>query len=390
MKLDSNLLLPVFFWTLLFLFFCKIPLARKHSQLQGQEWPEGDPPAVPGLPSMAIIIPARNEEDNLKLLLDSLSRQSLKPREIIVVDDDSSDSTARVALEKGARLVSLPALPEGWTGKAFACFTGAREASSDLLVFLDADTVLEDDGLEVLCRLYQKIGGLVSVQPYHRMEKPYEKLSAFFNLILFLNMNISSCIPGLNSPRGAFGPCFIFSRADYFALGGHEAIKAEIIEDMALARLARKKGYPVSCFAGRGLITFRMYPGGLNHLIEGWTKNFATGAVKTGPWLFLVTFGWVTGAMSGPVDIIKGLIAGHDLLLRTGVILYLLFSAQIYFFLRPLGNFGLLSVILYPLSLAFFIFIFLRSMVYTHLLGYVRWKGRRVKLRPNKQKGRSA
>ncbi|HAR35869.1 MAG TPA: glycosyl transferase family 2 [Acidobacteria bacterium] len=389
MKLDPNLLLPVFFWALLFLFFCKIPLARKHSQRQGQRWPECDPPAIPGLPSISIIIPARNEEPNLKLLLDSLARQSLKPHEIIVVDDNSSDGTARVAREKGARLVSLPALPEGWTGKALACFTGARAASADLLVFLDADTVLEDDGLEVLCRLYQKTGGLVSVQPYHRMEKPYEKLSAFFNLILFLNMNISSCIPGLNSPRGAFGPCFICSRADYFALGGHEAIKAEIIEDMALARLARKKGYSVSCFAGRGLITFRMYPGGLNHLIEGWTKNFATGAVKTGPWLFLVTFGWVTGAMSGPVDIVQGLVAGQHLLFQTGVILYLLFLAQIYFFLQPLGNFGLVSVILYPFSLAFFIFIFLRSMVYTHLLGYVHWKGRRIKLRPDKQKGRS-
>ncbi|MGQ9801678.1 MAG: glycosyltransferase [Candidatus Saccharicenans sp.] len=295
--------------------------------------------------------------------------------------DDSSDGTARVVREKGARLVSLPALPEGWTGKAFACFTGARAASAELLVFLDADTMLEEDALKVLVRLYHQTGGLISVQPYHRMEKPYEKLSAFFNLILFLNMNISSCISSLNNPRGAFGPCLICSRTDYFALGGHESIKKAIIEDMALARLARKKGYPVHCFAGRGLVTFRMYSGGIKHLIEGWTKNFATGAVKVGPWLFLVTFGWVTGAMSGPVDMVKGLVAGDDLIFWTGVILYLLFSAQIYFFLRPLGNFGLLSAIIYPFSLAFFISIFLRSMFYTHLLGYVYWKGRRIKLR---------
>ncbi|MGC8745904.1 MAG: glycosyltransferase [Candidatus Saccharicenans sp.] len=389
MKLELNLLLPFFFWALLFLFLCKIPLASKQSQPLRQELPESDPPVRTEPPSLSIIIPARNEEENLKKLLDSLARQSLKPAEIIVVDDNSCDLTAQVAQERGTRLIKLSALPEGWTGKALACFEGARAASGDVLIFLDADTCLEEGGLEILLSLYEATDGFLSVQPYHRMEKLYEKLSAFFNLILFLNMNISSCISGLNRARGAFGPCFICSRADYFALGGHEAIKGEIIDDLALARLAHKKGYRVHCFAGRGVINFRMYPGGLKQLVEGWTKNFATGAGKTGWWLFLVTFGWVTGAMSGPVDLVKGLVTGHNLLLKIGLILYLLFSVQIYFFLRPLGNFGLWSVILYPFNLAFFIFIFLRSLIYTNILGYVNWKGRRIKLRPRKQKGPS-
>ncbi|MGQ9801679.1 MAG: glycosyltransferase family A protein [Candidatus Saccharicenans sp.] len=66
------------------MFFCKIPLASKESQLQGQEWPDCDPQAIPGPRSIAMIISARNEEHNLKSLLESLARQSLKPDEIIV------------------------------------------------------------------------------------------------------------------------------------------------------------------------------------------------------------------------------------------------------------------------------------------------------------------
>lgn len=195
-------------------------------------------------------------------------------------------------------------------------------------------------------------------------------------------MNISSCLRRLNQPRGAFGPCFICRKSDYFALGVHETVKAEVIEDMALGKLAQRKGYQVHCFAGKGVISFRMYPGGLVQLIEGWAKNFATGAVKTGLSLFLVSLGWITGALSGPVNIIKGMASGNSVLWKSGIVIYLLYSSQIYFFLRQLGNFGIFSALFYPFNLAFFIFVFLRSLVYTHLLGYVYWKGRKISLTP--------
>ncbi len=370
-------IIPLIFWLILFLFLWKIPLAL--DQVRDNKTKNSLNPIENF--SISVIIPARNEEKNLKSLLDSLVMQSIKPLEIIVVNDNSRDNTAKVALEKGAKLINLLELPYGWTGKSYACFEGAKYSSGDILVFLDADTILEVDGLRRLLQLYEKTGGFLSVQPFHLMKKPYEKLSAFFNLISFLNMNISSIIPWLNKTIGAFGPCFICRRSEYFEIGGHEAVKGEIIEDMALANLASKKGYKVNAFAGRGVISFRMYPEGISQLVEGWTKNFATGAVKTGFLLFLISFGWITGALSGPIDIFKGLVIGNICLLKNGIILYILFSAQIYFFLRKLGNFGVISSTLYPFNLAFFIFIFLRSLVYTYLLGYVCWKGRKIPLR---------
>ena len=81
------------------------------------------------------------------------------------------------------------ALPEGWAGKPWACWQGAQQAGGDLLLFLDADTWLEPDGLERLVQEYLAQGGLLSVQPFHRVRQLYEELSAFFNIVQIAGMN---------------------------------------------------------------------------------------------------------------------------------------------------------------------------------------------------------
>jgi hypothetical protein len=82
--------------------------------------------------SVSVIVPARNEERRIAPLLESLARQKRRADEIIVVDDESADGTANLARRLGARVISAPAKPEGWVGKTWACWTGAREASGDL------------------------------------------------------------------------------------------------------------------------------------------------------------------------------------------------------------------------------------------------------------------
>src|SRR5690606_29153987 len=107
--------------------------------------------------------------------------------EVLVVDDGSEDATAAVAAQHGARVIGPGAPPPGWTGKAWACQRGAEEASGDLLVFLDADTVLEHPGaLGGLIDLHRQHGGLVSVQPHHHTESAHEQLSAHFNVVAVL------------------------------------------------------------------------------------------------------------------------------------------------------------------------------------------------------------
>ncbi|HSO71268.1 MAG TPA: glycosyltransferase family A protein, partial [Thermodesulfobacteriota bacterium] len=135
------------------------------------------------LPVLSLIIPARNEEKNLARLLRSVGNGVHRPAEIIVVDDHSEDGTGKVGAQGGCTVIRSAELPDGWVGKTWACWQGAGIARGDLFLFLDADTVLESGGLSRLIQTYQEKGGLVSVYPYHRMGRPFEQLSAFFNLI---------------------------------------------------------------------------------------------------------------------------------------------------------------------------------------------------------------
>src|ERR1700743_3347207 len=100
--------------------------------------------------SLSIVIPARNEEDNLPRLLQSIVGSAVRPAEILVVDESSTDDTALIAQNLGATVITSLPLPEGWTGKAWACHQGAQRAIGDQLLFLDADTFFVDRGLDRL------------------------------------------------------------------------------------------------------------------------------------------------------------------------------------------------------------------------------------------------
>ena len=232
---------------------------------------------------LSIIIPARNEEKNLKRLLESLTRQSVKAGEIIVIDDHSEDATSDIAIEAGSLLIRSKPLPEGWVGKPWACWQGALQAKGEILLFLDADTYLESDGIHrLLLNFYQKQrGGLLSVQPYHQMKKWYERLAAFFNIITVSGMNAFTLLGGRIKPIGAFGPCNICLKKDYFNIGGHEMVRGDILESIGLGKAFIEKGLPVHCYGGLDAISFRMYPEGFNSLLEGFSKGFGLGAKAT-------------------------------------------------------------------------------------------------------------
>ena len=93
--------------------------------------------------SVSVVVPARDEEQTLPALLRSVAEQLPEVHEVVVVDDASRDATAAVARAGGARVVPAGTPPPGWTGKAWACHTGAAATTGDLLLFLDADTVLD-------------------------------------------------------------------------------------------------------------------------------------------------------------------------------------------------------------------------------------------------------
>ena len=336
--------------------------------------------SVQGQPSISVLIPARNEAGTLPNLLASLSRQHQQPLEVIVIDDHSSDGTAAIARAAAGRLplkvIAPPPLPPGWCGKTWALHHGVQTSLGEVLVFLDADTEPEPDLLGSLVALQQRLGGLVSVQPFHRTEQPYEQLSLLFNLVGLLAVPLG---PGCGV---AFGPAMTTSRHDYDRSGGHRAVADKVVEDWFLGHCYEQAGLPVSAFIGCGQISYRMYPGGLRDMVVGFDKNFATAAGEVHwPWMLAVVL-WLSGlfwaAWCLPASLLGWPMLGDPSPLSNGLI-YAAFALQLAWITRRVGSFRWIPLI-FPVPVLFFLGVFLLAIINLER-GQVQWKGRSVSTR---------
>lgn len=338
------------------------------------------------VPSVSIVIPARNEETTLPSLLESLHELTVDVADIIVVDDGSHDSTASIARSAGARVLTATAPPPGWTGKAWACHLGSRASNGDLLLFLDADTVLAPDALAGLLELHEQHGGLISVQPFHQVVRPYEQLSSYFNAVSLLASAVFARRPG-KRPM-AFGPCLLTSREDYELVGGHAAVRGEILDDVQLAAAYQRVGLPVRGALGDDSIQMRSYPDGVRQMADGWTKNFAAGATAAASGPALASALWVcahhavaVGAALGLIEIVTGrgaaLTYGHPAL---WAVAWVGVTWQLRSILRTIGSFRWWTWLLFPVPLLAFDILFARSAALTAVRRSVRWRGRTVDL----------
>jgi glycosyltransferase involved in cell wall biosynthesis len=232
-------------------------------------------------PQVSIIVPARNEEASLEACLESLTAQTGVTFEIIVVDDESTDRTRQIAQSfAGVRVVLAPSLPHDeagktWTGKNNALVAGAKEAHAPWLLFTDADTVHRPESLErALAEAKKERADLLSYSPEQvaitfaeRAVMPiiFAELAAQYPLRKVREQN-----SGITAANGQY---ILVRRAAYDAVGGHTAV-AEILEDVALARLFRDAGHRVYFRYGGDAVRTRMYRD-WSQLREGWTKNLA-------------------------------------------------------------------------------------------------------------------
>lgn len=335
------------------------------------------PPAEPGVeaPPVSVLIPARDEAASLPHLLAALALQSMRPLEVIVIDDHSSDGTGTIA-RRGVpglpvRVIQPPPLPHGWCGKTWALHHGVAASRGELLVFLDADTRPAPDFLQRLVASWQRLGGLVSVQPYHRTEKPYEQLSVLFNLVGLMAVPLG---PGCGV---AFGPAMVTSRADYRRSGGHAAVAGKVVEDWFLGHCYEEAGLPVSAFIGHGVLAYRMYPGGLADLAVGFSKNFAAAAGEVRwPWMLAVLL-WLSGlfwaAWCLPASLLGWPLMG-DLRPLTNALIYGAFALQLLVITRRVGRFRWINLV-FPVPVVFFLAVFVQAVLNLKR-GQVRWKGR--------------
>jgi 4,4'-diaponeurosporenoate glycosyltransferase len=332
-------------------------------------------------PSISVIIPARNEAHSLPVLLTSLRNGDFVPDEIIVVADQCDDGTGEVAAGEGVRVIDSEPRRKGWVGKPWACYQGARAAKGDILVFLDADTCVEKNGLKDIVDTYLERDGILSVQPYHRTGRLYEQLSVFFNIIMMAAMGPFTVMGNRIQPIGLFGPCVVMRKQYYFESDGHAPVKGQVVEDLALGEKLKKHNHPVHCYGGQGTISFRMYPNGVRELVDGWSKGFATGASRTGIPLLVAIVAWIGSGMGATVCAIGAISGISSNFILGWTLAYVAFALQVQWMASRVGTFKFYTALLFPVSLLFFIAVFFRSIFLTAIRRSVVWKGVTISLK---------
>lgn len=250
------------------------------------------PPPPEQSPLVSVIVPARNESTNISVCVASLLN-SVYPRfEIIVVDDGSIDGTAdivRILAEHAQgrlELVDGEPLPDGWLGKPWACWQGAQRARGELLLFTDADTRHDEMLLgRTVGALQERRADLVSLLPRQLMLTFWERLvlPQIFTLIMLRYYDLERA-NRTGRPRDiiANGQFMLFRREAYEAIGGHEALRADVVEDQRLAQRLVEVGRRVTVAHAQELMDTRMYRS-LSGIVEGWSKNLATGSRQASP-----------------------------------------------------------------------------------------------------------
>jgi len=231
-------------------------------------------------PRVTIIVPAKDEADNIGPCVTSLLAQTYPNLRIIVVDDRSEDGTGDIVADLadgGDRLtlVRNADLPAGWTGKCHAIRQGVTHADGDWLLFTDADTVHAPGCVASAVAFACKEGvDLLTLLPAVRAERACERMLQPCLSTTFLSLFPPSLV---NRPthRLAFcnGQFYLIRRALYDRLGGHEAVRREFLEDMALGRKAKASGARVCVASGGDLVAVRMYRG-FRALWHGWSRIF--------------------------------------------------------------------------------------------------------------------
>src|SRR6267143_107425 len=228
--------------------------------------------------AISAIVPARDEEPSIAACIKSLARQP-EIREILVVNDQSTDKTAEIVRGlmtsiPNLRLLETQGVPAGWVGKNHAVALGAREATNPWLLFTDADADHEPGAAAKALQAAQvPNAALVSFSPEQVLEKWYEKALIPFIYCRLARKFSYDAVNDPGSPVAAANGQFLMIRRDaYDAVGGHASVAAEVLEDVALARRIKSTGYRLAFHSGKGIVRVRMYRS-FASMWEGWTKN---------------------------------------------------------------------------------------------------------------------
>lgn len=331
-------------------------------------------------PLVSVLIPARDEEAGIGDCLRAVLAQDYPNIEVVVVDDRSQDRTIAIVRAVGGSQVELiegTSLPEGWTGKNWACEQLQQQASGEILCFVDADTLLEPEAVSSLVATVQDHDvGLVAV-----LLRSHTEGIAEATMLPMVNHAILGLFPTSLIHRSthpdfaiAFGPFITVTRAAYEAAGGHRAHPGHIVDDMQLARSVKAAGHEIRLVNGTDLVSTRWYRG-LREIWHGFSKN-AYGGIGYRPALALMVCAVLTPLLVLPfirlgVGAISGGVRG-EVLLQVGLLLTGRLITSL------VGRDRLWTVPLLPITVIFWAATLAWSMTLGLTGRSVSWKGRSV------------
>ncbi|MEN3026365.1 MAG: glycosyltransferase [Chlorobiota bacterium] len=246
---------------------------RRVPRLSPKRWTQ------PEAPYVSVLVPARNEAERIEPCIHSLCQQEYPAYEILVLDDESTDTTPEV-LERlrrqypeRLRVLRGAPLPEGWVGKPWACYQLAQHARGEWLLFVDADTRFHPLALaSTLQECQHRQWRFVSLLPREELRSLVEQL-----LIPLLYIFYFAYLPERwrrYFPRfhAASGQAFLIHSSLYWELGGHAAVRGEIVEDLALGRLIAQRLGSAPVADATEIISCRMYETSREAFL-GFSKN---------------------------------------------------------------------------------------------------------------------
>jgi chlorobactene glucosyltransferase len=242
-----------------------------------------DTPSVPDdqLPFISVVVPARNEGTKVGRCLESLANQNYPRYEVVAINDRSTDNTGEVIRSisqkySHVRYVDGQEAPPGWIGKCNALVHGVKFVSQEgkWLLFTDADTCHTPDSLRLAMSYALKHNAeLISFMPVQELGSFWERVVMPVLLGSFLCGDPMNTINDRTNDRAyAYGQYILVRRDVYKAVGGHNAVHDQILDDISFARVVKEHGYHIMAADGRPLYRVRMYTN-LETLWQGWTKN---------------------------------------------------------------------------------------------------------------------
>ena len=247
-------------------------------------------------PEVSICIPARNEANSIERCVRSAVDQKYVNHRVFVLDDGSTDETPDVlkklsdSLNDKLTVLSGAPKPKGWLGKSWACHQLSEQATGEIIIFIDADTWLEPETTSKVVRtMGRDVVDMITLWPEQKLGSFWEKTViplVYFALLTLLPTRyayqlprwIPSFLRQKAAPQfaAACGQFMAFRRKAYNAIGGHQSVKDEVVEDVELAKNIKRAGFSMKMYHGRAAVHCRMYSSS-RELWEGFRKNFLAG-----------------------------------------------------------------------------------------------------------------